>query len=228
MNDQAQLVHQAEEVSSPIVRRALAIVVDSAEGLDEAADMLIGLKRGRKEIEGIFAEPKALQHAAHKATCAAELKVMEPIDEADAYLRDGVAQWHLQEQARIRAEEAEERKRAREEAEVERLRQLEEAIDEGDDEQAEEIIEAPVESFEPAPERVAPAYKAQGVSTQTRWKGECFSLPALLKAVAAGRAPLKLIKVDQSALNAFATSCDGETKVPGIRFVAKVSTVVRG
>ena len=50
------------------------------------------------------------------------------------------------------------------------------------------------------------------------WKGEVHDLLLLLEAILDGKAPINLIKVDETALNSIAKSLKGAVNYPGIRF----------
>ncbi len=61
--------------------------------------------------------------------------------------------------------------------------------------------------------------KSDGVSFRDNWKGEVTDMAALIDAVANDKAPISLLKVDESALNSLAKSTKGTVSYPGIKFV---------
>lgn len=65
---------------------------------------------------------------------------------------------------------------------------------------------------------VLPGYvpAASNTSVRTTWKAKVTSLDALVKAVAEGKAPIGLIKADETALNRMATALKESMKVPGV------------
>lgn len=225
--NEVQLVERAEAESSPAVEEALQITVMDQGSFDEASSMLQQLKKAKSVVVDIFADPKRTALAAHRSVVAAEKRVLEPLDKADRHLRMGVSTYSQKlEQERL-AVEREERKRLEAEAEAERARQFEEALADDNEEEAEAILEAPTASFEPPPLPAKTKPPTGPVGTQTRWKGECIDLMALVRAVAVKDAPLELLKVDQAALNSYATFKKEDAKLPGVRFNPVTSTVVR-
>ena len=128
-----------------------------------------------------------------------------------------------QEQERIRR--AAERQRQaqeqadREKAEAEALELAQIAEGEGDKETAEAILEEAQQPITPAaPVVVAEKPKAAGISMRDNYKAEVTDLMALVKAVAAGDAPITMIKADDSALNKMAKATKGSVKMAGVRF----------
>ena len=226
--NEVQLVERAEAESSPAVKAALLIKVRDQESRDEAAGMLQQIKRAKKVVVDIFFDPKKITLLARQSVVAAEKGVLEPLAEADAYLRQEVSFYSERvERERLEAERKE-RERIEAEAEEERARRFDEAVEEGHDDEAESILEAPAASFEPPPLPAKRKPPAGPVGTQKRWKGECIDLMALVRAVAAKDAPLELLKVDQASLNSYATFKKEEASLPGVTFKSVTSTVVRG
>ncbi len=81
--------------------------------------------------------------------------------------------------------------------------------------QAEAIIETPVIT---APVRIQAAVpKVAGVSYRDNWKGECFDLKALVKAIAEGKAPLSLVMANATVVNQTAKALKAEFQVPGVK-----------
>ncbi|MHB8406299.1 MAG: hypothetical protein ACYDCJ_12845 [Gammaproteobacteria bacterium] len=65
--------------------------------------------------------------------------------------------------------------------------------------------------------------RPQGTSVVTTHKAQCTDLQALIKAAAAGTAPLTLLMVDASAMNKFAAATKGTIALPGVRFYIEES-----
>ena len=221
------LVERAEAESSPAVRAALQITVTDEESFGEASLMLQQIKRAKKLVIAIFADPKSTALTAHRSVVAAERHVLGPLDKADSHLRLGVSTYSEKLERERLAVEREERKRLEAEAEAERIRQFEEALADDNEEEAEAILEAPAASFEPPPLPAKSKPPTGPVGTQTRWKGECFDLKALARACVEYGGPIELLKVDQMALDAYARLKKEDAKLPGVRFNPVTSTVVR-
>lgn len=72
-----------------------------------------------------------------------------------------------------------------------------------------DTIVAPVITREPP--------KVAGVATREIWKAECTDLMALVKAIAAGHAPLSLVVPNDKVIGQQARSLQHDFKVPGVR-----------
>jgi hypothetical protein len=112
-------------------------------------------------------------------------------------------------EARRIAEEA-----ARREAEEAQIRAAESLQAEGMTAAAEAVLDAPV--VIPRIEVQAPD-KADGVSYRDVWSAECTCLSELVKAVAAGKAPLYFLKIDEPALGQWARISKGTKSYPGVK-----------
>lgn len=227
MTQETTLVRRAEDEVSPVVDRAAAISVQDSETEEIAADMLKHLKEARATVEDIFREPKADAFKAHRSICAAEKRVLEPLDRADQHLRSEVAGYRRKIAYERRRREEEARRKAAEEARRERERRFDEAAAAGDDETAEAILETPEEVYAPeVPVEKAPP-PPRGVSVRTTWKAEITDFDALVAHVAK-HGPVKFLMANERALNRFAQSTEGKMKIPGVSFYPQDSTVVRG
>ena len=231
-------VQDAEtERHASVVETALAVVVDSNDALEECNGFLVGVVRAIKSVEDVFKEPKRGSNAAHKAVCAAEKNVLEPLRKAETHLRGEGSRWAMRiererlealrreaERQQRRAIEARERAAAEEEA---RLAASAEAEDGGLDIFDPLPIPAAPEP-EPEPEPVPELVKTDGVSYRTIWSGEVYDEDALVRACMTGAAPRGLIVVDLKALKALAEATKGAAELPGIRWTSEQRSVVRG
>lgn len=83
----------------------------------------------------------------------------------------------------------------------------------------EDDFEAPAVQAEPT--------KLDGISSRSTWKAEVTDKMALVKAVAAGDAPLDALLVNQSHLDAMARSLREAMKVPGVKPYEEKTLAVR-
>lgn len=148
--------------------KARAVQITSSEGLEQAAEMLRGIKDLRGEVNATFDPIVSKAFAAHREATAAKKRAEGPLAEAEQILRGQITGYQL-EQERLRKEaerraraEAEERSRQeRERLAAEQRRAEEEARKAAEDqkladalaaesegappEEVEAILEAPVE-----------------------------------------------------------------------------------
>lgn len=123
-------------------------------------------------------------------------------------------------QARLKAE-AEEKERIQREEE-ERLALAQEMEESGNTELAEEILSEPVSA--PSTPAFQPSKpKAKGTSVRKTTKSECYSKMALIKAIAAGDAPERLLDVNSSMLKRY---CEVTGKAPAGCKIYEVTGIV--
>lgn len=205
----------------PIVVRADAMTIEDQETYQAAASFLTGCKAMEKEIRETLEPTIRKAHEAHKAVTALRAKLLAPIERAELTIKRKIADYS----DRV-AEEAR-RERQRQEAEARRieeerlLRAAQEAAARGDEDAAEEILEAPI--VLPAA-RVVEAPKAEGVAIRKRYSARVVDTKALLRAAAAGTIPDGLVLPNQKALDALARSIGESFAMPGVELVVE-STV---
>jgi hypothetical protein len=181
----------------------------------------------RKEAIEHHAPIKAATHAAHKAACDAEAKILKPIEEAERLVKRVISDWNT-EQQRIQRERE---RLAREEAERIRMEEIEAAAVEAESqgasvEEVTAIIEQPMVAAYVAP---APTYqKAKGVSAAEIWSAEVFDMKALCLAIAQGKVSVQYVSPNHTALNQRARAEKQTMTIPGVRAVPQSSVRIGG
>ena len=151
-------------------------------------------------------------------------KPLQFLADAEAVIKKSMISFD-NEQARIRREE-EARLQELARKEQERLakaaeKKAEKAEAKGDTEKAEEIRESvPVI---PVPILADNKPKVAGISTRTTWAGAVVDKMALIKAVAAGQAPITLLDVNTTVLNQMARALKDEMNYPGVKAISTQS-----
>ena len=235
---------ELEGQAATIAARIPLIAIMDAESFRLAVEDRAEIKRRLARIDELMQPICDTAYKAWKTAVAKRDGLKTPFVEADKAYSRAMGVWE-QEQERQRrvAEEAAHRERERLEAEerarvaAEQARLQREAEDRqladaaaaeqrGDAETAARLIAAPVEVptvaarpiFVPvAP--VAPAPAAAGVSFRDTWTAVVDDFSALVKAVAAGQAPITVLQANQTALNGLARALKGALNVPGVRAV---------
>jgi hypothetical protein len=228
-----------ERKAADLTKDCLSLEVADNQSYERAAHMLKVVAAVRAEVEETFGPVVASAHAAHKAALAAKAKHDEPLKAAERHLKASMG-GYAAEQERVR--QAEQRRlaaiaQAEAEAEAKRLAEeqvLELAIEAeqaGDDEQAEAILAEPLPPPEPvfAAPVIVPRSTPQvaGISSRQTWKAECCDLLALVRAVAAGQAPIDALQPNVVFLGQQARSLRSALRYPGIRVWAEESVAVR-
>jgi len=220
-------VKRIEETALAWPARAASIVVADQESYNAAAELVVEIVTLERQIVEHHKPIKDAAFAAHKAACAAEKKLLDPLAQAKTIIKRSIVAWE-QEQERIRLEaqrKAQEEQRRLEEEE--RLRLAIEAEAAGAPEETkQEILSMPVIVM-PRPV-VAPTFqRAAGVTTSQRWKAEVFDMKALCRAIAEGRVSTELVQPNLVALNGMARAMKATFQIPGCRAVPETSVSVR-
>ena len=147
--------------------KAADIVVDSHESYEIAGQFLVGVKTIRKNIAETFDHLIKSAHEQHKSVISEKKKHDTPLNDAERVVKAKMGNYSTK-QARIAREEQQRKEReAREAEETRRLAEAEALEKEGRNEEAEQVIEAPIcVAVAPPP----PPPKAQGISTTKRFK----------------------------------------------------------
>ena len=208
---------------------------------ERAAAFLLDLKAMLARVAQTFDPVVETAHAAHKAALAAKKEHSAPLLHSEALIKGRMAGWAQEqrriaqaEQERLEREAREKREAAmREQRAAEEKRRLEEAEAlefEGRQSEALEVLEKPMPPPAPAPivrKVEAPVPKVAGVQITERWSGEVWDLMELVKAIAAGKAPLGFVRASMPEINAWAGLTKGSQEIPGIK-AAKVTGVAAG
>lgn len=226
----------------------LKTAVTSNETYARAGELLITVKDYRTDLETCFRPELTRRFALHRELSQKFNSGDNPAETIIKLLNDGRNQFkaeaerlRLAEQRRLQAIADEQ---AREE-ELKRQREYQlasaiEAEQSGNQELAEEIFAAPVVA---APVWSAPVIvesnlpETQGLSEATRWKGWVVgeegspeylaNFLLAVKDVAAGKAPLSILKLNPAGLNTYAVAMKSQFSVAGCK-AAPVSTPRRG
>ena len=216
-------VHGVTQFASDLVVRTQA----DSEG---AQGLLKEIKTRAKHVEEFFAGMKQSAYDAWKIVVAKEKAFLDPLAAAEKAIKSKVivfeqeAQRKRDEQARLAQAQAEAKAR-KEREDLEKRAQK--AQEQGKTERA-EALKAQVDNVAPQAVFTPPEpARVQGTAFKKTWVAEVTDLPTLLKSIAEGRAPLGIISINQSALNAYAKGTKGTMVVPGLKFTERTDMAVR-
>ena|SRR3990167_4473720 len=227
--EQKQLV---ETEVTPIVEAANALVVKTSEQSFNAQNLVKELKRRRAMMHGRFDPPVRAGHLAWKAAKDLYNFFINPYDEAETIVKRKIVTYES-EQERKRQEEARLAEAKRQEEERKRREELERqakaAEEKGRTEKAEALREKAETVVAPPVFTPPPPPRAGGTSFPKTWKGEVTNIMDLLKAIVEGKAPVTLIEINQSAINAAAKTYKNTMTIPGLKFteVTDMSSRIR-
>ena len=223
-------------------QQALTVRIDTAEKRVEASETLNRLV-GKADTTKAALDPlRKVLYDVYMETGGKVKAGLEPLEAGIKHVKAQILLWdqarerERQEEMRKAREEAAAEARRLQEAEAARLKLLDvqDALDEGDEQRAETLFDAPVIEV-PRP-YVAPVYvppaapKIEGQSTSTKWKVDedlieddqayTASIVALMRAVIAGKYDMQqaaaLLKWDLSAANKLAGALGASFNVPGL------------
>lgn len=208
-----------------LVAAAEALQIKNVDDHSFALETIKQLRQKEKRITDHFEPARKAADGAKKEILAARDLLVKPLSEARGFL-DRKAVAYQQDQQRIAREaelKAQEEVRKEEER---RLAEADKAIEEGDDEKAEAILDAPVV---PAAAPIAPEVATvSGVSTRTTWSAEVVDMTALIQHAAKNPLDARLIEPNMTELNKLAVVHKEKLDIPGVKAVPKTTTVARG
>lgn len=226
-----------------MVARAQAFQVTDAASYEQAGLMIDQLKTQIRQVEGFFAPMADAARKTWQAITGKRASVTEPLIAAEKALSARYSAFRRAEEERAAAERRE-REKAAQEAERQRLqaeadaiareaaeakaaaaqaasadeaRALEQQATQLTQEAAAVRVEAQTVEAPVLPVQSAIAH-VKGPGVRANWQAEVSDLLALVKAVAAGQAPLECVIPNETYLRARAKADKGSAKIPGVRF----------
>lgn len=186
------------------VRDATDLAIKNDDDLEVASALLRGIKTVLKRIDETFGEAVKAAHAAHRKILEAKKKHSEPLEKAETALKRRMGKYN-QEQEQLRREK-EQRLRAaeRKREEEARLAQAEELEARGKAKEADEVLDAPIET---TPIVVPAAPKPKGVSYRTKYGWRLVDPDKL---------PRDYMVVNEKAINKVVQALGEKTNIPGI------------
>jgi len=149
-----------------LVVRAEGLVIQSDEDCEMAAGMLRELAAGMRRVDEVFDPIIKKANAAHKEAIAKKREIVAPLLKGDRRLRDLVGDYRSEQERRRKAEEQERRRKAQAEEEERRLTEAADLEASGQTEEAEAVLERPMEVAVPLP---PPPPKMDGVAVRMAW-----------------------------------------------------------
>lgn len=247
---------EVEEKALSIVDQAKAVKVIDSETYTAAGIMWKSIGDMIKEVKDTFDPICEAAHKAHKAATEKRSKYLDPLTNAQKSVKALMSAYDAEQERIRKAEEdrlrkiAEDEEKERRRAEQERLeaeRKAEEdrllaeaqaAKDRGDNETAELLTNAAVETSEAIKEQSAaiaqePIYVAPIVVPKTTpkmaggpvyrevWAAEVTDIKALCLAVATGKASPECVTGNMVTLNRMAVALKGTMNIPGVKAYSK-------
>jgi hypothetical protein len=209
---------------SAIEMEAGLIVVDSDDDYKAAAEFGRKVKSQLNSVKEWFGPLKESAHQAHKAICARENDMLDPLKKAERIIKNSMGEYAQKKERERQAAEAELRRQAKEEAD----RALAEAMaaeSNGDTEAAESAL-ADAEMADSISQTAyipTAAPKAAGISQRDDW--EIVSIDSATVPISHNN--IELRPVDKAAVIKLIRFTKGEVKIPGVVYRKIIQTSIR-
>ncbi len=207
------------EVETMVTLKPQFPIIESTEQAEQVAKYLNQVRGLQKRIEEWFSPMRDNAHKAWKSICGKENEMQAKPTEMIKHCRAMLANWTDREEERERQEQ----KRLDDEA---KAKAIAEAKAEGDKQLAKDIKADKVAVMSEVVAR--PVEKVAGVSTRKTWNIQVVSVMDLVKAVAAGKAPIEYLLPNTSALTNVARATKGQIVIPGVRMIEVTTIAGRG
>lgn len=210
-------VQELESQALSVPERAKLMTITTAAEYIAAGELLKTVKGLRGEIDSTFDPIISKAHDAHKEALAQKRKVDAPLIEAEGILKPRIATYLREEERKRQEEEMRLQKEARDREEAEQLAKADILHEIGEVEAANQVLKE--EIYVPPIVLPSAAPKVAGISMRETWSAQVVDLMTLVKAVAAGTAPIQCLSADTVFLGQQARSMKGALNYPGVKAV---------
>ena len=200
-----------------IPERAKTTTITTAAEYIAAGELLKTIKGLSAEIDETFDPIIKAAHTAHKEAITQKNKVAAPLLEAEAILKPRIAGYLREEETKRRNEELRLQKEAEDRAKEEQLANAVILDDIGETAMANRVLQE--EIYVPPVVLPSAAPKVSGISMRETWSAQVVDLMTLVKAVAAGIAPIQCLQANTVFLGQQARSMKSALSYPGVRAV---------
>jgi hypothetical protein len=171
----------------------------------KAGNILLTIKDIRKKIEATFKPIKQKFDAAKKEVLDQEKAADRPLIEAENWIKPLISGYLIEQEKIRQAEERRLQEQARKEEEERRLLEAIEAEKNGQQDEAQAIIDAPVQ----APPVVVPKAvpKVEGISMRENWRFRIVDEKTI---------PREFLKVDEVKIGAYVRAMKSAGNIPGV------------
>ena len=188
------------------------VVIANTEDYTRAGQILLTIKEIRKKIENTFKPIKQKMDAAKKEVLDQEKLADKPLAEAEAWIKPLISSYNAEQERIRKAEEDRLRKIAEDEEKERRLNEAVAAEQSGNKEEAEAIIEAPIQVPPVVVQKTVP--KVHGVSFTKLWK---------FRITNAALIPNEYKIPDETKIGGVVRATKGTVQIPGVEIYSEDS-----
>lgn len=202
---EGQQINEVTTLALSVPEQAKQISIKTMDDYVRAGEIMLTIKAIRKKITDTFKPIKQKMDAAKQEVLDQERAADAPLKEAEALLSPQIITWN-REQERIRqAEEARLREESRKQEEERRLQEAILAEQHGQKEEAEAIMETPVQVAPVVVPKSVP--KVSGMSIRDNWKFKITNEKLI---------PREYLKVDEVKIGQVVRALKSATNIPGV------------
>lgn len=202
---EGQQINEVTTLALSVPEQAKQISIKTMDDYVRAGEIMLTIKAIRKKIIDTFKPIKQKMDAAKQEVLDQERAADAPLKEAEALLSPQIITWN-REQERIRqAEEARLREESRKQEEERRLQEAILAEQHGQKEEAEAIMETPVQVAPVVVPKSVP--KVSGMSIRDNWKFKITNEKLI---------PREYLKVDEVKIGQVVRALKSATNIPGV------------
>lgn len=216
---------QVKTESLAVVQQAKAMKVTDDSSFRAAGEFLKQIKIASNKVIAVFKPMKTQAHKAWRTICDTEGEMLDPLNEAEKYLKSQLSDYTL----KVEEEQASQRKelenKARSEADESTLEAAYAAEEAGSPALAQEILRQ--EPHVPAVVMPSAAPAMKGISTRKKYKSQIVNMRALCAAVATGKVPIMAILGNTKWLDTQANQMQDLLNIPGVKAVPENIIAVR-
>lgn len=196
---------------------AQSIIIKNQEHYDQANNFLKIIKGLQVKVKETFRPIIESAYKTHRESVAKEKEHLEPLLKAETLVKNKMLSF-AQEQERIRQEMEKKLQAEAEKKRQEAFAKAEAARAEGKEAKAEKYEDKAAQIVAP---QLAPLFDKGSAVITKRWHAEVTDLMALIKAIAAGVAPISLIEANMPVLNSQARLLKENMAYPGVKAVGE-------
>ncbi len=189
--------------------------IQNADSYVKAAEVLTEGRAMMKSIDAAYDSLIAAAYNAHRGAVAKKASYYKPIEEGVKFIKGLMERFDAEQEEKRLAEERRLQEEARKQEEERRLQDALEAEASGNKEEAEDLMNAPVDAPVVTVQKQTP--KIAGVSFREIWDAEVTDFPALVKAVASGQVSINALEANQKFLRLQAQSLKATMRIPGVK-----------
>ena len=190
-----------------LIEKAELVVIQNDDDYQVASSMIMMAKDGIRKAEELFKPIKRKMDEAKKVVLDQERALVARYEPVKLLLERKTFEYRREQEKRQREESARLAEMARKEAEEAAIQDALAAEAMGQNDVADQIMQAPVYVAPPPPRPAAP--KVEGLSFQKNWKGRVVNFDLL---------PDMYKISNDSAINTVARSLKEKAKIPGVEF----------